>query len=428
MEILGQIIVAAFMIVAIFILYDSFLKPKVGMKNIAVIANIVIAFVVFLVGGYIAESLEVYASSMKMVFQVIRTIISYGVLTYSFSGNKLKKMSMTVFAICLVLICEVLSLVIFSIVTNEAIQVIRQDYNEALISLQVLLSVLIILIIRWFRRKREAIDKPFFLYLLEIVIPLISIIAISIIFVYSDPRDVVLVCPYITIINLVAYFINDRLEKYYNEAQKYALDEQQHILLDQYYNRVDEHQQEVRKIKDDLIDQLNIMEQNIIDGKIDLIESEVDSVIDNLSEKNKYNYTAHAGLNALLGAKARQAEKEGISLDVVAKIPSNIEIDDIDLAVLVGNIFDNAIEACMHCEDHRFISLNIFYHNDSLAIFSENSTDNKSNNLKTRKEDKLNHGIGLTSIRSIVDKYSGYMHCEFDNNKFGIKLTLFVNR
>lgn len=413
------------MFIAIYILYDSFLEQKKEMKRFAVILNVSIALIIYILAAQIIDALTLYTSGIQVVFQASKTIISYGIVTYSFNGSWMKKAYMTILGVCLMTICEALSISISSIVINETSEVLLNNYRTALISFQILLGVLIVLIIRWFRRKRDVVDKPLFLYLLEIVIPFISIITICIIFVHSGQPEIVLVCPYITIINLIAYFINDRLEKYYNEAQKYALDEQQHILLNQYYNRIDEHQLEVQKIQNDLLDQLNIMEQNIINDKVDLIESEVDSVINNLSEKSKYSFTAHTGLNALLEAKVRHAEREGIKLDVVAKLPSNIEIDNVDLAVLVGNIFDNAIEACIHCESHRFISLNIFYHNDSLAIFSENSIDNKSKNLKTRKEDKINHGIGLTSIRNIVDKYSGYMHYEFEENKFGMKLTLF---
>ena len=45
--------------------------------------------------------------------------------------------------------------------------------------------------------------------------------------------------------------------------------------------------------------------------------------------------------------------------------------------------------------------------NNTLLLRCENSTDGKSKSIKTNKEDPINHGIGIKTVRQIVEKYDG---------------------
>ena len=93
-------------------------------------------------------------------------------------------------------------------------------------------------------------------------------------------------------------------------------------------------------------------------------------------------------------------------------------INDEDIAVLFGNIFDNAIEAAEKIED-KFISLEIQKQGAYISIYMENSFDGLFDpELKSRKGEKHEHGIGMRNVRRIVEEYNGMMKCFAEENIF----------
>lgn len=92
-----------------------------------------------------------------------------------------------------------------------------------------------------------------------------------------------------------------------------------------------------------------------------------------------------------------------------------IEIDELDLSILFGNILSNAVEACFYVTQRKWISITIKTINNNFLIKISN-TYNKSKsaiNLKTTKHDRANHGYGIDGVKNIVSKYNGVFDIKF---------------
>ena len=102
-------------------------------------------------------------------------------------------------------------------------------------------------------------------------------------------------------------------------------------------------------------------------------------------------------------------------------------LNDVELCVVVGNLLDNAIEGVSRMNqsekkeiDLRFQrSLNISY------IICRNPVDlstivPKGDGFLTSKNDKSLHGIGLKSVKNIVEKAGGTVNCYVENNDFKV--------
>ncbi len=80
---------------------------------------------------------------------------------------------------------------------------------------------------------------------------------------------------------------------------------------------------------------------------------------------------------------------------------------------LVGNLLENALEACLRLpkEKHRFIRINCQFRGKLWVFCLENSYDGifraEKGIFLTRKENRLRHGIGLESIKELVLRYEG---------------------
>ncbi|UZT06167.1 GHKL domain-containing protein [Clostridium sp. LQ25] len=102
-------------------------------------------------------------------------------------------------------------------------------------------------------------------------------------------------------------------------------------------------------------------------------------------------------------------------------------INSEDLGTILGNLLDNAIEACYFVEDgERKIDLNIYNRNNSIIISIINTKKHEESLEKTWKSDKLNHGIGLKSVKKLVDKYNGAMNDEDKGEIYEVNIILWT--
>ena len=108
-----------------------------------------------------------------------------------------------------------------------------------------------------------------------------------------------------------------------------------------------------------------------------------------------------------------------------------LNISSAEIAVLFGNLLDNAIEAATETVEKR-ITLEIQENAGYLIIFTSNSINSsvlKNNaNLETSKTNKELHGIGIKSIKSIVDRYNGMIQFYEEENEFCCHIMLEINK
>ena len=136
---------------------------------------------------------------------------------------------------------------------------------------------------------------------------------------------------------------------------------------------------------------------------------------------NSGNYVVDAILNVkFLNAKTNL----GIETNITVKIPPVLNIEDYDLCVLLGNLIDNSIEACQRISlvnIMKFIKIELSVIKDNLLIEIMNTYTNEiepdGQIFKSSKTGPY-HGIGISQINNIVEKYDGYISRKYDAQYF----------
>lgn len=141
-------------------------------------------------------------------------------------------------------------------------------------------------------------------------------------------------------------------------------------------------------------------------------------------------YTGQPAVDSMLNYKMSMV-KNNISIKVDTSIPDKINLDDFDIAVILGNLLDNAIEACYKVdEEKREITLSLRLVKNQFFVLIENPFVGKlkwkHNELMTSKTDKANHGIGLQNVKRVVDKYNGIMEMSEKDKIFSMKIMLYL--
>ena len=138
--------------------------------------------------------------------------------------------------------------------------------------------------------------------------------------------------------------------------------------------------------------------------------------------------TRYCMTDAILNSKISLAKAKGIEVVADAHIPVKLKSSEIDLCCIIGNLFDNAIEASMKLPpDQRVIRVYMDMKNTQLYISFTNFTAGK----KMKKEGKLfrstkgdGHGFGLVRIDAIVERLEGYISRNSEDGAFTTEILL----
>lgn len=193
-----------------------------------------------------------------------------------------------------------------------------------------------------------------------------------------------------------------------------------------YYNKLQEKTNEVRRIRHDFKDNLETAKLLIKENSDESIEkaSEIISAMEKSINATKLPaYSENVVVNAIVGAKAEEAKRKGIIINAFIDVPKDLNIESIDLNCVFLNLLNNAIEATekLTCEEKQIL-LKSKIKAGYLFVKTENqftgiSTDEKGD-IVTTKTDKDNHGIGTSLIKEIAKKYDGDFTTEINGNMF----------
>ena len=138
--------------------------------------------------------------------------------------------------------------------------------------------------------------------------------------------------------------------------------------------------------------------------------------------------TGNKMVDAILNSKLSVVKAKNIKIDATASVPAQLSISDVDLSVMIGNLLDNALEACLKLPpEERFIRFYMAKAKENLYIYIMNSADGTyrrgmGSYLSTKT--LAGHGYGLQRIDKVIRKYNGYRSREDEGNVFATEILL----
>ena len=139
--------------------------------------------------------------------------------------------------------------------------------------------------------------------------------------------------------------------------------------------------------------------------------------------------TGNVMVDAILNSKLSLIQSRQINLHAKAVVPSDLRISEIDLCTVIGNLLDNAMEACLKQErdSERFVRVYIGILKKQLYISVQNSSGQqikKSGKTYISTKNSESHGFGLKRIDRIVAKYDGYINRQNEEGIFATEVLL----
>lgn len=197
-----------------------------------------------------------------------------------------------------------------------------------------------------------------------------------------------------------------------------------------------------RRVRHDFRQHLNLMVTLIHEGQIDELASYVETVADDVQGVSRtYAHLAdHVEINALLNHYHSLARTQDVTFTSRVILPQNVSIRPVDLCIIVGNLLENAFEACARHRTRQALAeakgaptseaspYAVFVGSEIAGSFLTIVVDNspaikpRMHNGRFFSSKRDGWGIGLASVRDTVKALGGTLSVDYQNQQFSVTL------
>ena len=189
---------------------------------------------------------------------------------------------------------------------------------------------------------------------------------------------------------------------------------------EKHLNEVRSIHKEMRGYKHDFHHHLQALKGQLEAGEVDRALAYIEQLDNQLMNVDTLLKTGNVSLDAILSAKIAQAKAENIAVTVKANVPDQLTISDLDLSIIIGNLLDNAIEACRTVTGERFIRIFISMKGTMLYFSMLNAAGakkKKTGSLFATHKDGV-HGFGLRRAEAILEEHGGWVKYNSEDGAF----------
>ena len=202
----------------------------------------------------------------------------------------------------------------------------------------------------------------------------------------------------------------------------------QQELMETHYHEVDNMYRQIRGWRHDYRNHIQTMKAYAASENWEAIRRYLDLLDDDLAAVDTVIRTGNPMTDAILNSKISLARSKNIQVEADAYIPVKLKLSEIDLCCIIGNLFDNAIEASENLpEAQRVIRVYMDMKGTQLYISFTNFTAGK----KIKKEGKRfrstkgkGRGFGLARMDAIVERLNGYISRNSEDGAFTTEILL----
>lgn len=270
--------------------------------------------------------------------------------------------------------------------------------------------------------KRRMFSLHYRYYILFLFVPIISIYQLNILTYYSEKN----IYYFISILgflflNVMVVYIFDNIIDKFQVMHENAQLQHQMDYQDANYEKTVHSFKSIKRIIHDTNQQFLYIEECIKRNELAAAIEHIHLTLNKVEGAYHRVNTGNLVIDALVTNTLNIGQANGIRIDTKLTLFSQeVNIDRYDLCVVLGNMLDNAIEASKRVKmaEDRYMLIKIYSNESALIIHILNHMESEVAHLQSQKSNPDFHGIGLTNIARICDKYGGNMTIETQHKTF----------
>lgn len=195
-------------------------------------------------------------------------------------------------------------------------------------------------------------------------------------------------------------------------------------LLQKYYAEVESMYTKMRGWRHDYRHHIQTLKVHASKGEMEEVQKYLDMLDDDLTNVEAVVRTGNRITDAILNSKLSLAKEKQITVKAETNIPVQLSIPELDLCIVIGNLLDNAMEACMELPpDRRLIRIYMEMKGNYLYLVLTNTASGvKKEHFGTTKG--KGHGLGLNRVDEVVKKHGGFLTRASEDEAFSTEVLL----
>lgn len=368
------------------------------------------------------------------------SFIYYLLLACCYKGNIFRKAIMALFFLLVSVIAEYGVHVTLMILAGKVYATGKHQLNDYAIGL--FLSKFIVMVLYsflyFYQRDRHAArqELSYKWYAAFLIYPIVTIIILmqNYYFILETVDSASLdsfICTSILLMlsNLVIFKILDEMQRLQAIKLEAELSEQRLLIQEAHYAELVQKNHTVKKYIHDTKNFLLALQGYIQEGQSNVALEELQQMLKTL-QMDLIECTGNIVLDTVLSNKIHIAQSKNITLMPAIALYGDVKIKIIDLALILGNALDNAIEAAEAVTQttEKKIWLTMKLQQDILHIQVKNPVMKKvliqNQTIVSGKKEQEMHGFGISNMKTITKKYRGTFDMQCSDKLFVLNIVL----
>lgn len=382
-------------------------------------SGVYVLFVILTSGGY-------YLLNNQYV-NIFTNLVGLVLIVSTYQGS-IKKNVLSIISIYSVNV--VIESLVFSIIkTNGKSSDILESGNECIVSIGILLFVVVLEKTRAIKEKEFQIRSSLWLWLISV--PVISIVIILLMLNSTGlgERNIEIEIAGILVINLAIFYLYGAVQDYYRQKIE---KEEFFNRMEIYANQLDimkNSYQKIKELRHDMRHHLGELKYLANTNEKKQLLAYIEDMELHMINTEEYVSSGNKEIDGTLNYLLQTAKKKLKEVDVSVSIPENLEIHNYLFNVILGNLLENAIAAAVKTE-RKYLKIHIKLKQNVIYIVVENSYNGevkiKDNKIMTSKKDKKIHGIGLESVKRMVEEMNGMLDIQWKESVFTVNIIFYL--
>lgn len=379
---------------------------------------------------YVAVTLEYLLIDLPILTLGLN-IVGLLVIALLYHTPKTNALIGTAFALVLTCFTETIVMVLSG---YKSFSFMQTGFYASYVGVSVIpfLLFLFCLIYRRFKKGKNTQAIPLSHSQITFAIPILCLFVIFQIFSFDNVANWQFLCIVIALL-LLAF---GTIWLYDKQLIFYEKEEQQKILLlqNKYFHNEIEHMnlisETTKNIRHDLKNHLLAIDILAQKSKDQSVIDYVNKLLTDVEQNQSYVNSGNMLINGICNYYISIAKQYNITVSYHVEYPGDLNPDEKDLTILLGNLWSNCIENAKDAEK-PMIDFQLIYSKNRLIIATKNTYSGHrqkiNHTFRTTKSDSLSHGIGLKNMEQVTMKYGGAMQTDCDENYFYANILIFCD-
>lgn len=400
-----------FHIYAVYVFSNSFFDKKNTHRGLELLSYVL----------YYAINSITFLFFENWLLTILSNILPFFAITFIYHSSMAKKITVTVTTYIIAMSCDILIMTVMKLLDTDSL-----FFKQGFVSNIVFLAS-VNLITHLFRNKDDYVSLPLSYYITVLLVPLGSIIIGYYVAVGLNIESLISSI-ILFVINMDIFYLYDRLIQLFTDKQQKELIEKQNMAFQNQLDIMRQSQLKIRCLKHDMDNHIINMSDLLSKGEYSKLQEYLNKAKDFTDIDDKIIESGNEDIDSILNYKLQNIQKLNVETSYDVVVSGKMTIDQFDLSIVVDNLLDNAIEALetLPYDENKQLTISIRHMNGYLKMLFGNTFDGIiPENNKTKKNDSINHGLGLKSVQMIVDKYSGIIKTNKQNKWYEVSVILY---